>query len=71
MANAVSQHRAASIRTPGRDSAVRVGRALHNGIVRVTAHGLTVSVTPHGGGRHSGVGSDPSRTGPFDYTQVK
>ncbi|MFF8953369.1 aldehyde dehydrogenase family protein [Streptomyces sp. NPDC014940] len=71
MANAVSQGWAASIRTRGRDPAVHAGRALHNGIVRVTAHGLTVSVTPHGGGRHSGAGSDPSRTGPFDYTQVK
>ncbi|MFF0835051.1 MULTISPECIES: aldehyde dehydrogenase family protein [unclassified Streptomyces] len=55
MANAVSQGRAASIRTRGRDRAVRAGRALHNGIVRVTAHGLTVSVTPQGGGCHSGV----------------
>ncbi|MGW5538103.1 aldehyde dehydrogenase family protein [Streptomyces sp. NPDC004009] len=71
MANAVSRGRAAGIRTRGRDRTVRAGRALHNGIVRMTTHGVSVSATPHGGGRHSGAGSDPSLTGPFDYTQVK
>ncbi|MGW5328276.1 aldehyde dehydrogenase family protein [Streptomyces sp. NPDC004014] len=71
MANAVSQGRAASIRTRGRDRAACASRALHNGIVRVTTHGVTVSVTPHGGGHPSGTGSDPSLSGPFDYTQVK
>lgn len=71
LANGVRLGLAAGVWTTDHDRAMRVTRALRTGIVWVNTHGTTVSEMPHGGVKHSGYGSDLSRAGLLEYTQVK
>ncbi|WP_408906544.1 aldehyde dehydrogenase family protein [Roseomonas sp. E05] len=70
-ANGTAFGRACGIWAGSFKRAWRIGRALEAGSVRINAHRQSVTTTPFGGFKNSGIGHEKGISGPCLYAQVK